>query len=54
MNGKTTRRLFVKLAVAITVLYISIVSGCSQMNARLGFYHENGATCACQGPMGPL
>ena len=44
MNGKTTRRLFVKLAVAITVLYISIVSGCSQMNARLGFYHENGAT----------
>jgi cyanophycinase len=43
MNDKTTRLIFVKLAVGITVLYISIVFGCSHMDSRLGLYHENKA-----------
>ncbi len=41
MNDKTIRLIFLKLAVGITVLYISIVFGCSQMDSRLGLYHEN-------------
>ena len=36
MNGKTTRRIFVTMAVGITVLYISIVFGCSQMKPQSG------------------
>ncbi len=36
MDNKTTRRIFVTMAVGITVLYISIVFGCSQMKPQSG------------------
>ncbi len=36
MDNKTTRRIFVMMAVGITVLYISIVFGCSQMKPQSG------------------
>ena len=44
MRDKTIRRVFIKLSVRITVLCISIVSGCSQTNWRPSFYHEDQAT----------
>ncbi len=43
MIDKTIRTIFIKLSVAIIVMYISIVFGCSQMDSQLGLYHENKA-----------